>query len=48
MKKLSLLAILAAVMMCFAGCNTIKGVGKDVSALGSGVDKAATTVQNKM
>ena len=31
-----------------AGCNTVKGVGKDVAALGNGVDHAATTVSNKM
>ena len=41
MKKFSLLAMLA-------GCNTVKGVGKDVAALGNGVDHAATTVSNKM
>ena len=48
MKKVSLLAVIAAMMMVFAGCNTVKGVGQDVSALGQGVDKAATTVSNKL
>lgn len=48
MKKFSLLAVLAAFMICMSGCNTVKGVGKDVAALGNGVDHAATTVSNKM
>ena len=48
MKKFSLLAILAAFLIGLAGCNTVKGVGKDVAALGNGVDHAATTVSNKM
>jgi len=33
-----------AVALCFLtipGCNTTKGVGKDVKALGEGVEKAA-------
>ena len=47
-KKFSLLAILAAFLIGLAGCNTVKGVGKDVAALGNGVDHAATTVSNKM
>ena len=47
MKKFSLLAILAAFLIGLAGCNTVKGVGKDVAALGNGVDHAATTVSNK-
>ena len=46
MKKFSLLAILAAFLIGLAGCNTVKG--KDVAALGNGVDHAATTVSNKM
>ena len=48
MKKFSLLAILAAFLIGLAGCNTVNGVGKDVAALGNGVDHAATTVSNKM
>lgn len=48
MKKFSIVALLAALMICFSGCNTVKGIGKDVSALGNGVDHAATTVSNKM
>ena len=48
MKKFSLLAILSAFLIGLAGCNTVKGVGKDVAALGNGVDHAATSVSNKM
>ena len=48
MKKFSLIAILAAFLIGLAGCNTVKGVGKDVAALGNGVDHAATKVSNKM
>ena len=48
MKKFSLLAILSAFLIGLAGCNRVKGVGKDVAALGNGVDHAATTVSNKM
>jgi len=35
-----LMAILAATALA-AGCNTIEGVGKDVKAAGSSVEKAA-------
>ncbi len=45
MKKL--LMLVAAVIMV-AGCNTIAGIGKDVSAAGSAVDKAATDTKKKM
>lgn len=44
MKKFSLIAILAAFLIG----HTVKGVGKDVAALGNGVDHAATKVSNKM
>jgi entericidin B len=42
-----LLMLVAAVIMV-AGCNTIAGIGKDVSAAGSAVDKAATDTKKKM
>ena len=48
MKKFSLIAILVAFLIGLAGCNTVKGVGKDVAALGNGVDHAATKVSNKI
>ncbi|MVX56032.1 entericidin A/B family lipoprotein [Parasutterella muris] len=48
MKKLSFLAILAAMMFAFSGCNTISGIGKDVSAVGRSVDHAATKTSAKI
>ena len=48
MKKFSLIAILAAFLIGLAGCNTVIGVGKDVAALGIGVDHAASIVSNNM
>jgi len=45
MKKL--LAVVIAVV-AIAGCNTISGVGKDIEAAGSAVDKAATDTKKKM
>jgi len=36
----ALMAMLAATALA-AGCNTIEGVGKDVKAAGSSVEKAA-------
>ncbi len=49
MKKLllTLLPILAAAILV-AGCNTIAGMGKDVEAAGSAVDKAAQDTKKKM
>lgn len=48
MKKLA--CLLAAVMLCLGltACNTVKGVGQDVSAVGGDIDSAATAVQNKL
>lgn len=45
MKKV-LLIIAAALVV--AGCNTVSGVGKDVEAAGSAVDKAAQDTKKKM
>jgi len=45
MKKF--LVIIAAVL-AVAGCNTISGMGKDIEAAGSAVDKAATDTKKKM
>lgn len=39
---------LAALALALAGCNTIKGAGKDVSATGKAVTDAAATTQNDM
>ncbi|ARE60878.1 entericidin A/B family lipoprotein [Turicimonas muris] len=48
MKKV--VCLLAAAMLCLGltACNTVKGVGQDVSAVGGDIDSAATAVQNKM
>lgn len=40
MKKITLIALAAAALL--AGCNTVSGVGKDVSAVGSTVGNAVT------
>jgi predicted small secreted protein len=45
MKKL---AMLLAAVIALTGCNTISGMGKDISAAGSAVDKAATDTKKKM
>jgi predicted small secreted protein len=43
----TLLALLCAAFV-FTGCNTIAGIGKDVEAAGSAVNKAATDTKKKM
>jgi predicted small secreted protein len=49
MKKLVVVFISALVAaFATAGCNTIAGMGKDVEAAGSAVDKAATDTKKKM
>jgi entericidin B len=40
--------VLIAAAWFIAGCNTIAGMGKDVEAAGSAVDKAATDTKKKM
>jgi predicted small secreted protein len=40
MKKLTAFA-LAAMIVCVAACNTVEGVGKDVKATGSAVERTA-------
>jgi len=42
-----ILMVIAAVV-AVAGCNTISGIGKDVEAAGSAVDKAAQDTKKKM
>lgn len=39
--KMASVALVAALMMLVAGCNTVEGAGKDVKATGSAVEKAA-------
>ncbi len=41
------LLFIAAVVVV-AGCNTVSGIGKDIEAAGSAVDKAATDTKKKM
>ena len=45
MKKF--LVVIVAVL-AVAGCNTMSGMGKDIEAAGSAVDKAATDTMKKM
>jgi predicted small secreted protein len=39
---------IALVALLAAGCNTIAGIGKDIEAAGSAVDRAATDTKKKM
>lgn len=48
MKKLSALIAVIAMTFAVAGCNTVKGVGKDVEKGGEKVQDAASNVQKKM
>jgi predicted small secreted protein len=45
-----LLSILALVIVAtsLSACNTVKGVGQDVSATGRDLSKAASTVERKI
>ncbi|WP_297429209.1 entericidin A/B family lipoprotein [uncultured Acinetobacter sp.] len=46
MKKV--LAATLLVTFALTGCNTFKGVGKDVSKAGQGISKTAERTQEKM
>lgn len=46
MKKILLASI--AVTFILTGCNTFKGVGKDVSKAGDAVTNSAEKVENKL
>ena len=41
LSKLAALAVMAAMVMGIAACNTVEGAGKDVKAAGQGIEKAA-------
>jgi len=41
LRKLGALAVMAAMVMGIAACNTVEGAGKDVKAAGQGIEKAA-------
>lgn len=47
MKKI-LVTFTCLSILVLSGCNTFKGVGKDVQAGGSGISNAATSTQSKM
>jgi predicted small secreted protein len=40
-KSLALVVLLVAAMTLLAGCNTMRGVGKDVEAAGRTIQKSA-------
>ena len=46
MKKILAASIITAFVL--TGCNTFKGVGKDVSSAGNAVTKTAEKTQDKM
>ncbi len=46
MKKLIIASVTA--MFVLTGCNTLKGVGQDVSSAGNAVTGTAQDVQNKI
>lgn len=49
MKKLILSFSLLVITLTFiTGCNTIGGMGRDVSAVGTDISKGANTVSRKM
>ena len=45
-KKLTLVALTA--MMVLTGCNTISGLGQDISAVGNTVSNSASQVKQRM
>jgi predicted small secreted protein len=46
--KLALAALLLGAAGAVSACNTIGGIGEDVSAVGKGVTKGAEKTQDKM
>jgi predicted small secreted protein len=45
--KLAAVLAIAAMTGLAAGCNTVEGVGKDIKATGSAVEKAADNAKKK-
>ncbi len=41
MKNLLMLVVLSSMVGILSGCNTVQGVGEDVSATGQAVERAA-------
>jgi predicted small secreted protein len=46
--SLTILALVLAVTVTLTGCNTMRGVGQDVSATGRSVTQGAGAVQRSM
>ncbi|NBZ95650.1 MAG: entericidin A/B family lipoprotein [Proteobacteria bacterium] len=46
--SLTILALVLAVTVTLTGCNTMRGVGQDVSATGRSVTQGAGSVQKSM
>lgn len=46
MKKPYVLVLVSVLLLVMAGCETIKGIGKDVSAVGGWMTRGAETAQN--
>jgi len=46
MKKLILVLIGTVFTITLIGCNTIKGIGKDLSSLGGGISNASEKVSD--
>lgn len=40
MKKITVCAIMASMLLGLAACNTVKGVGRDIESVGQAGDKA--------
>jgi predicted small secreted protein len=41
MKRIVLIAVLISMSLCFAGCQTVEGFGKDVQWTGESIQKTA-------
>lgn len=46
--KLMMTSFAIATMLIFTGCNTVKGIGKDVSKAGDAVTNTAERTQEKI
>jgi predicted small secreted protein len=47
LKKVTALLGIAGLVAMLVACNTISGMGKDIEAAGSAIDKAATEPKKK-
>lgn len=46
--KTFLILSIAAVSFCLSSCNTIAGIGEDISSGGRALNNAATNTQDRM